>query len=407
MLKATANSTLVKIDVNPEHLEAFFEACSLNKVNEIKEGLKNIFPEGASISDLVQFHHQHVREQFFYAIFGYGTKFMAQYFVLDRFFQKRLLPVNQLRYCLNYLDLISSARKFAGLAAAFVYFDHLSEYHCSDFSPYEELASQYPPMETEEGVICYDLKGELGQRHIDDVIEHIKGFILEKTRLETALDNAEVAHDVLEQLDCQIKLVAHWMALADEDLAEDNDLKSKCRPGASFSCWKASFHMASAASLLQFILKTSPDWSATQLQICQTHAQQLSKLIQPVITKPIIYCYFNQNRRYPNVDQCNADLKVWSKAYEALQKSTEKTLSHHSATNGKTQAENAKRNSWTSLWSSTTTLYRACFWSTKAKTINTKETLDAQVASNAMVVKHNDASYQYTQTMRQRQKPTR
>jgi hypothetical protein len=373
MLKATENDAQVKIDVSPERLDAFFDACIFHDASKIEGDLKEIFPEETSVGDLVKFHNQHQQdqEQFFCAIFEPGTNVMAQYFVLERFFQGRPLPVNE-GLDINYLDLISKARQFAGFAAAFIYFDYLPEYRCVNFSPYEDPTSKYP-LKTQGGVICHDLKGELGKRRIDEVTRKIKLFISKKISLEAELKSAEVGHDILGQLDCQMALVTHWMSLADKDRQDDRVY------GTSFSCWKASFHMLQMTSLLNFILKTRPNLAPASLQTCQKHAEKLSEYVDRIKKDPNDYCVFGRALTYPEIEQSALNLKAW---FESSKVRRDESLKAQIMRNRKINPKGSDEISLRRVLGSAVTFYRVCFGPTETPPPDSKKEKGAEANTN-------------------------
>jgi hypothetical protein len=395
MLKNPKTQAQTKISTIGDDLEAFYRACYLNRVNNIINLSKKIFSAEISIDDLVRLdtQDQEDHEHFFAVIFDSPCNIMAQYFVLNHFFSKSLLPKNKF-HPIKYLDLLAEARSYAGLAATWIYFNHLSQYHCEDFSAYEAGALRDPAGNDRHGRICLDLKGEPGKRHIDAVIARIEEFNSKKSALDSELENAEVAHNIPRQLDCQIKLAEHWMTLANEDLNESFEAQSL--PGASFSCWKASSHIEAAASLLRLALASESDLDSSSLQSCYDDARQLSQLITPIVETPTNYCLYNSNIIYPEINQCHNELKTWFTRCETRQEALLSASAHRTTSNGKTRAF-----SLASVWNSSVTIWQLCFRQSGAPA-HSKKAMEAQAASETKVVTHNDAAYPNAQKMHHR-----
>jgi hypothetical protein len=302
-----------QVKVSQEQLDVFLKACGSNNAPEIEAGMLALFPEGASIQDLINLPQRAlINGTFFHDIFTFRTPLIAQHLVIERFFQNDQLPMKKIFYEDGYPELIVEARAYAGLAATYIYFKHLSYYVSADLSQYKATALAEGENST-AGMICRDLRGNIGEREIDRVIETVSTFIKEKTRLMELIEEADTRVDIIAQLEHQTALVELWADFANKDLKENH-----CQKGASFSCWKALPHIDAAVSLLSCVLKYSDRFLPLQLQTCKGFADRLFAFVDHAITMRDDYYSLKSKLIQNSLEASREKISAWQSAYEKL-----------------------------------------------------------------------------------------
>jgi hypothetical protein len=313
MTKYLENDEKPKIKVSQEELDVFLNACGDNNAPEIETGMRTLFSEGTSIEDLVNLpEHAHMYRAFFHDIFTFRSPLIAQHLVIERFFQNDQLPMRKIFYEDGYPELIADARRYAGLAATYIYFKHLPYYVSADLSRYKATALEEGEGSTAD-IICRDLRGNIGEREIDRAIETVSTFIKEKARLEELIEEADTRVDIIAQLEHQTTLVELWADFANKDLKENNSQK-----GASFSCWKALPHIEATASLLSHVLKYSDRFTSAELQTCKGFADRFFAFLDHVKIYREDYWSLNARLIFKPIEASHKKIAAWQKADEKL-----------------------------------------------------------------------------------------